>query len=108
MDVGERSSHIQRQVERGFARTVIGVPWLFGFAEGGVETLLFVGMGLCLLLLSQWSHPEARARPASLVLEGVGVMALLLLGHSVSDWGWLPQLTLACFEGSTRWWSSQA
>lgn len=108
MYASERSSHIQRQLERGFARAVIGVPWLFGFAEGGAETWLFVGMGLGLLLISQWSHPEAPARPGSLALEGVGVMALFLLGHGVSDWSWLPQLALACFEGSSQWLSSKA
>ncbi|HEU4740072.1 MAG TPA: hypothetical protein VFS50_00560 [Meiothermus sp.] len=108
MYASERSSQVQRQVERGFARAVISLPWFLGFAEGGLETWLFVGLGLALLLISQWSHPEASARPGSLVLEGGGVMALFILGHGVSEWGWLPQLTLACLEGSTQWLSSKA
>lgn len=81
------------------------VPWIFGFAQGGVETIIFVALGMGALLYSLVTNYEwglfkiipMRAHLALDCLSGVLLIASPWL-FGFADQVYVPHLLFGLFE----------
>jgi hypothetical protein len=92
-------------LDYGVAAMLIIAPWLFGFARGGAETWIFVGLGVGTIVYSLFTDYErgvfkTLSMPAHLKLDFANAILLMLspwiLGFS--EYVWVPHVVFGLLE----------
>jgi hypothetical protein len=98
-------TRVHGMLDYALGALLMGLPWLLGFADGGPETWVPVGLGAGVVLYSLFTDYELGVvrklhMPAHLWLDALGAVLLMvspwLLGFD--ERVWMPHVAVGAFE----------